>query len=260
MKLPEGLRFDNYGPVKEILVEFIKDYVKKTGVYGVVLGLSGGVDSSLVAALACEAIGANRVLGILLPVDAEKDAKNVEDAQMLARDLGMQHELFELKHAIKAFDALELEKVALGNLTARLRMVTWYAKANQENRLVLGTGNKTELMIGYFTKYGDGGTDILPIGDLYKSNVWDLSRHLGLPEKIVKKIPTAGLWEGQTDEGEIGITYPELDTILFLNLEMRMNEQQIIDWGISESKVRKVLRMMEHSKHKREPLPKPILR
>lgn len=260
MELPEGLRFEDYEPVKERVVYFIKDYVNRSGVDGVVLGLSGGIDSSLVATLACEAIGAERVLGIMLPVDAEKDAKNIEDAKMLAEKLGMRHELFELKKAVAAYESIKLERVAKGNLISRLRMVTWYAKANQENRLVLGSGNKTELMIGYFTKYGDGGTDILPIGDLYKTNVWDLSEHLGIPQKIIKKTPSAGLWQGQTDEGEIGVSYPELDTILFLKLERRMPDEEIINWGISKLKVQKVLRMMNHSKHKRNTLPKPLVR
>lgn len=260
MDLPKGLVFEDYESVKELLIDFIKDYVKKAGVRGVVLGLSGGVDSSLVATLACEALGPKKVLGIMLPVDAEKDDKNVEDATLLAEKLGIQHEIFELKQAVAAYKSLNLDKVALGNLTARLRMVTWYARANQQNRLVLGTGNKTELMIGYFTKYGDGGTDILPIGNLYKTNVWDLSKHLGLPEKIIEKAPSAGLWQGQTDEGEIGITYPELDSILFLTLEKRLTEKEIVEWGISKEKVEKVLTMMKNSSHKRDPLPKPLAR
>ncbi len=260
MELPEGLRFDNYESVKELLVEFIRDYVKRSRVSGVVLGLSGGVDSSLVATLACEALGAEKVLGIMLPVDAKKDTKNIEDATMLANRLGIKHELFELKHAVAAYEPLKLEKVAMGNLAARLRMITWYALANQQNRLVLGTGNKSELMIGYFTKYGDGGTDILPIGDLYKTNVWDLARHLEVPEKIINKAPSAGLWQGQTDEGEIGVSYAELDTILFLTLEKRMTEDEIVEWGIPRAKIQKVLRMMNNSKHKREPLPKPLVR
>ncbi|MFW9844782.1 MAG: NAD+ synthase, partial [Candidatus Thorarchaeota archaeon] len=206
MDLPEGLRFDNYEPVRKVIVNFIKDYVTKVGVDGLVLGLSGGIDSSLVATLACEAIGAERVLGIMMPVDAKKDAQNIEDAKRIAKKLGMKYEIFELREAVAAYDSLNLDKIARGNLAARLRMVTWYARANQENRLVLGTGNKTELMIGYFTKYGDGGTDILPIGELYKANVWDLARHVGVPENLIEKAPSAGLWEGQTDEKEIGVT------------------------------------------------------
>ncbi len=260
MDLPKDLRFDDYEPVREKIVSFIRDYVAKVGVNGVVLGLSGGIDSSLVAVLACEAIGPEKVLGIMMPVDAEKDSKNIDDAKLIAEKLGMKHEIFELKEAIEAYDSLNLEKVARGNLAARLRMVTWYARANQENRLVLGTGNKTELMIGYFTKYGDGGTDILPIAELYKANVWDLARHVGVPESLIEKAPSAGLWEGQTDEKEIGVTYPELDSIIFLHLEKGMSEDEIVSWGIEKSKVENILKMMNLSKHKREPLPRPIVR
>jgi NAD+ synthase len=260
MELPEGLRFDCYEKPRKVIVNFIKDYVSKAGVSGVILGLSGGIDSSLVATLACEAIGPESVLGIMLPLDEQKDAENVADARELAESLQMRHELFELKEAVSAYDSLSLDKVALGNLTARLRMVTWYARANQENLLVIGTGNKTELMIGYFTKYGDGGSDFLPIGDLYKENVWSLSRHVGVSERLIEKVPSAGLWKGQTDEGEIGVTYTELDSILYLKLEKGMSEDEIVEWGIERSKVQKILRMMRNSQHKREPLPIPKTR
>jgi len=260
MELPEGLRLEDYEKPRQLIVKFIKDYVNRVGFDGAVLGLSGGVDSSLVAALACEAIGPEKVLGIMMPVDAEKDSTNITDATDLAENLGMKHELFELKHAIAAYDSLSLDRVALGNLTARLRMVTWYARANQENRIVIGTGNKSELMVGYFTKYGDGGSDMLPIGELYKANVWDLSSHIGLPEAIVKKAPSAGLWQGQTDEGELGVTYQELDSILYLNLEKGLNKADIIGWGIDKEKVEKVLRLMKQSEHKRKPLPRPLIR
>ena len=257
MNLPEGLRFEDYEPVRKVIVDFIRDYVSKAGVKGVVLGLSGGIDSSLVATLACEAIDPENVLGIMLPVDTEKDAKNISDARLIAEQLGMKHEVFELKKAVAAYDSLDLDKVAKGNLAARLRMVSWYARANQENRLVLGTSNKTELMIGYFTKYGDGGTDVLPIAELYKANVLDLSRHIGVPEILIEKAPSAGLWDGQTDEKEIGVSYPELDSIIFLHLEKGMNAEEIVSWGIEKSKVEKVLRMMKNSQHKRSPLARP---
>jgi len=260
MELPDGLRLDDYEKPRKVIVKFIRNYVTQAGFDGAVLGLSGGVDSSLVAALACEAIGSEKVLGIMMPIDAEKDTTNVTDAKSLAKTLGMKHELFELKQAVAAYDSLSLDKVSLGNLTARLRMVTWYARANQENRIVLGTGNKSELMVGYFTKYGDGGSDMLPIGELYKTNVWDLSNHIGLPEKIVRKVPSAGLWPGQTDEGELGITYQELDSILFLYLEKGLSERGIIGCGIEENKVHQVMRLMKQSEHKRRALPRPTIR
>ena len=257
MKLPEGLQFDDYEPVRKIIVKFIKNYIASAGLKKAVLGLSGGIDSSLVATLACQAIGPENILGIMLPVDAEKDAKNIDDAKIIAEQLGMKYEIFELKEAVAAYDSLNLDKVAKGNLAARLRMVTWYARANQENRLVLGTGNKTEIMIGYFTKYGDGGTDVLPIAELYKANVWDLSRHVGVPEPLITKAPSAGLWDGQTDEKEIGVSYPELDSILYLHLEKGKTAEEITAWGIERSKVDKVLKMMKYSQHKRNPLARP---
>ncbi len=260
MELPDGLRLDDYEKPRKIIVNFIRNYVNQAGFDGVVLGLSGGIDSSLVTTLACEAIGPEKVLGIMMPVDTERDATNVDDAKHLAKTLGIRHELFELKKAVAAFDPLSLDRVALGNLTARLRMVTWYARANQENRIVLGTGNKSELMVGYFTKYGDGGSDILPIGELYKTNVWDLSNHIGIPERIVKKTPSAGLWPGQTDEGELGITYHELDSILYLTLEKGLTDKDIVEWGIEEEKVEKVMQLMKQSMHKREALPRPMIR
>jgi len=260
MNLPRGLQFEDHEPIREIIVDFIRDYVAKAGVKGAVLGLSGGIDSSLVATLACDAIGPEKVLGLILPVDAKKDVSNIDDAKLLAEGLGMKYEIFELKEAVAAYDSLNLDKIAKGNLAARLRMVTWYAKANQENRLVLGTGNKTELMIGYFTKYGDGGTDVLPIGELYKANVWDLAHHVGVPKKLVQKAPSAGLWEGQTDEGEIGISYPELDSILFLHLEKGLNVEEIVEWGLERPKVERVLTMIVRSQHKRDPLARPKVR
>ena len=258
MEFPEGLRFNDYEKVREKIVSFIKDYVQKAGVDGVTLGLSGGIDSALVATLAAQAIEPSRVHCILMPVDTKKDP-HVSDAKEIAESLGINHEMFELKNVINAFDPLKLGKAALGNLMARVRMVVWYAKANQNNLLVLGTGNKSELMVGYFTKYGDGGADILPIADLYKVNVRDLARHVKVPEHIVTKVPTAGLWVGQTDEGEIGVTYDEIDTILFLHIEKGHSPDEIKSYGVDPGKVDRVLGMMVRSHHKRNLLPKAIM-
>jgi NAD+ synthase len=258
MEFPEGLRFSDNEKVREKIVSFIRDYVQKAGVNGVTFGLSGGIDSALVAALAAQAIDPSCVRCILMPVDASKD-QHVSDAKEIAKSLGINYEMFELRNVIKSFDPLKLEKVALGNLMARVRMVVLYAKANQNNLLVLGTGNKSELMIGYFTKYGDGGADILPIADLYKVNVRELARHVNVPEHIVTKVPTAGLWAGQTDEGEIGVTYNEIDTILFLHIERKYSPDKIKAYGVDSDKVDRVLGMMARSQHKRTLLPKPIM-
>jgi len=259
MDLPDGLLIDDYEMTRKKIVTFIQEYFEQAGISCAVMGLSGGIDSSLVATLACEALGPENVRGLLMPVDAGKDTKNVKDASDLAESLGMSYELFEIGPAVRAYDALNLGKVALGNLMARLRMVAWYAVANSQNGLVIGTGNKSEILIGYFTKYGDGGVDIQPIANLYKSNVWGLARHVGIPAHIVEKTPSAGLWANQTDEGEIGISYPELDSILYRRFEMGMKSSAIVSAGHSEDNVNRVLSLVAASNHKREPLPKAIL-
>jgi NAD+ synthase len=260
MKIPEGLKFEDYEPVKQSITQFIRKYIENAGVKGVVLGLSGGIDSALVAALACEALGPDSVLGMIMPVRLEKDAENASDAKALAKKLGMRHELFELEPVLKGYEGLYLDKINLGNLKARLRMVTLYAKANQEDLLVLGTGNKSEIMVGYFTKYGDGAADLLPIADLYKTNVIDLSKHMNLPEKIINKTPSAGLWPNQTDEDEMGITYRDLDIILYLLYERKVSLEKIISSGMAIEKVEKVRELLMKSEHKRNPIPRPVIR
>lgn len=260
MNLPEGLKFDDYEAVKQAISQFIKEYVDNVGVKGVVLGLSGGIDSSLVAALACDALGPKSVLGMIMPVRIEKDAENASDAKALAKWLGIKHELFELEPVLVGYEGLYLEKIPLGNLKSRLRMATLYAKANQDALLVLGTGNKSEIMVGYFTKYGDGAADLLPIADLYKTNVIDLARYMNLPEKIINKPPSAGLWPDQTDEAEMGITYRDLDTILYLLYEQEYSPEKIISSDIEKEKVERVMELVKKSEHKRISIPRPTFR
>ncbi|MFW9967912.1 MAG: NAD+ synthase [Candidatus Thorarchaeota archaeon] len=259
MQLPDGLLIEDYKETRTKIVNFIQKYFDGAGVSCMVMGLSGGIDSSLVATLACEALGGDKVKGLLLPVDAKKDAENVKDAIDLAKSLGMSYEIFEIGPAVEAYRPLNLGKVALGNLMARLRMAAWYGVANNRNGLVLGTGNKSELLIGYFTKYGDGGVDILPIAELYKMNVLGLARHVGLPNHLCEKIPSAGLWANQTDEGEIGVSYPELDSILYLRFDKGMEPTAIVSAGYSRENVNRVLGLVSSSQHKRNPLPKATL-
>ena len=256
MELPDGLLIEDYEGPRNKIVNFIQDYFDGAGVSCVVIGLSGGIDSSLVASLACEALGPDKVKGLLMPLNAKKDAKNVKDASDLAEFLGMSYDLFEIGPAVKTYDTLNLGKVALGNLMARLRMAAWYGVANNNNGLVIGTGNRSEILIGYFTKYGDGGVDILPIAGLYKVNVWGLARHIGVADHLCDKIPSAGLWANQTDEGEIGVSYPELDSILYLRFDKGMESDAIISEGYSEENVKRVFSLISGSQHKRNPLPK----
>jgi NAD+ synthase len=220
---------------------WLQENVKSAG--GAVIGLSGGVDSSVVAVLAKMALGDN-VLGVIMPCNSKDE--DTEHARMLAQRFGIKTEFVDLDHAFKTLkQSLPAGKgVAEANLKPRLRMLTLYYFANLNNYLVLGTGNRSELMIGYFTKYGDGGVDLLPIAGLYKSEVVELARVLGVPDEIIKKPPSAGLWAGQTDEAEIGMTYDELDSIL-----------QAIDknetGGIDSEKLDRVRSMIKESEHKR---------
>ena len=194
--------------------EWIKQQVEESGKEGVVLGLSGGLDSAVTAALCKKALGKDKVLGVIMP--CYSFSQDIEDAQLTATTLGIATEYIDLS---QVFDNLlevlpEGSKISQANLKPRLRMATLYYLASKLNYLVVGTGNKSEFMVGYFTKHGDGAVDIMPLADIYKTEVQELAKQLGIPEEIINKPPSAGLWEGQTDESEMGITYPELDRIL----------------------------------------------
>lgn len=209
------------------------------------MGLSGGIDSCLVARLAREAVGKKRLLALILPCHSLKS--DLADAKICARHLGIKIKTIDLS---PVYDKLikilpQAGRLAQANLKPRLRMAVLYYFANKLNYLVCGTGNKSELMAGYFTKHGDGATDILPIGGLFKTQVRALAASLGLPPSIINKPPSAGLWSGQTDEGEMGLSYVELDTILEC---MEDKKRQIF----SKEKVNKVKRMIKNSVHKRQ--------
>ncbi len=231
--------------VTERIVSFIKEYVESCNADGVVVGLSGGVDSSTVAFLCVRALGSERVFGLIMPEKDVTPNQDIEDAKQVAEMLGVEYKIIEISDIVKTFiEKLgEGGKIAVANLKPRIRMVINYFYANNMNRIVAGTGNKSELMIGYFTKYGDGGVDFLPIGDLYKTEVLELARYLGVPERIITKKPSAGLWVGQTDEGEIGMSYAELDEIL---RAMERGEKR------DDEKFRRVEELVNASKHKRE--------
>jgi len=209
----------NFPEIREKIVSFIRSGVDRSGTKGAVIGLSGGIDSTLTAYLAVEALGSKNVIGLLLPEKGITSEQDMDDANEVAKILKIDHQVIEISQVlniysavIPAFDMKNLP--ANGNLKARTRMCILYYHANLMNRMVVGTGNKTELLLGYFTKFGDGGADMEPIGGLYKTQVRGLARHIGIPVRIVEKIPTAGLWPGQTDEGELGVSYEMADLIL----------------------------------------------
>ena len=230
--------------VKVLIVEWIRKNIQEAGAGGAVVGLSGGVDSSVVAVLAKEALG-DKMLGVIMPCESKDE--DADHAKKLAEQFGMTTEFVDLDPAFKTMkhSLPPGNRMADANVKPRLRMLTLYYFANLHNYLVLGTDNRAELMTGYFTKHGDGGVDVLPIAGIYKKDVRELARILGVPDEIVTKPPSAGLWQGQTDEGEMGITYDELDRIL---IAIERNETE----GVDPTKLEKVKGMMKRSEHKRK--------
>jgi len=209
----------SYPEIKDKIAAFIKSKVSESGANGTVIGLSGGIDSTLTAYLTVSALGPEKVMGLLLPEKGVTPKQDIDDALEIAKALGIEYKLIEISQVLDSFSSIipafdNTAKTANGNLKARTRMCILYYHANLMNRMVVGTGNKTELLLGYFTKYGDGGVDIEPIGGLYKTQVRELSRYMGIPAKMIEKTPTAGLWPGQTDESELGVSYEMADQIL----------------------------------------------
>jgi NAD+ synthase len=227
------------------IANWLRERLAEAGADGFVFGLSGGVDSAAAAALAVRAVGPERTLAVLMPCHSQAEdtrlGRLVAETfriPVIAVDLSAAHDVL--------MTALPPSKhcLAPANVRPRLRMVALYYLAQSRNYLVLGSGNRTEIAVGYFTKYGDGGVDLLPLGDLYKTQVWELARELGVPQVVVGRPPSAGLWPGQTDEGEMGITYRDLDRVL---AAIEAGDTS----GIQPATLQKVQGMIACSEHKR---------
>jgi NAD+ synthase len=254
---------------REHITTFIEDSTDAAGVDEAVIALSGGIDSTLTSHLAVEALGRDRVYGLVMPSDVNREG-NMSDAERVAADLlDIEYDVLPVEPVLETMveetpdvtagpHTDDPMKTAVGNARARIRAVYSYFAANRRNGLVLGTGNRSEALVGYFTKYGDGAVDCHPIAVLYKAQVRQLAAHVGVPEDLVEKPASAELWEDQTDEGELGLGYDTLDSILALHVDGPLSPAATArSLGVDESLVADVREKFERSAHKRAAPPGP---
>jgi NAD+ synthase len=240
--------------VKRLLVDFLRDESRKAGFERAVLGLSGGVDSAVVAYLAAEALGRGNVRGVMMPYRTSSPQSKA-DAELIIGQLGIAHELVDITPMVDSYlsTANEADKVRQGNIMARQRMIVLYDISARDRSLVIGTSNKTELMLGYGTLFGDMACALNPLGDLYKTQVWQLAMALDLPKTIIQKEPSADLWEGQTDEGELGMTYEKADKLLYAMIDERRSVAELRGMGFEGDFIRRIGKLVMVNQFKRRP-------
>ncbi|MGB9824437.1 MAG: NAD+ synthase [Candidatus Hydrothermia bacterium] len=245
---------------KKIIVNSIRDRYEKLGVKVGIVALSGGVDSSLVAVLSKEALGDN-LLCLIMPEEGVSPQEDIEHALDLVKKFNINYRIIPINAAIEWFKeryeeieaANKNQKLALANVKPRIRMILNYLYANTLGGFVIGTSNKTELLLGYGTKYGDIAVDFYPIGDLYKTQVWQMSDYVGIPTEIIRKKPSAGLWVGQTDEEELGHTYYEIDRVLYCLVELELSVRETSEvLNLKEEAILDIYQRVVSSEHKRK--------
>jgi len=271
-ELPPELSIDTR-VARRIIAEFIRAQLRQAGFDRALVGLSGGIDSALVAYLVAEAIGADRLLCVLMPYRTSADASRI-DAQEVVRRLGCHSEMVEISPMVDAYldraagpradpgaaaelakpeaEHTDVEAIRRGNFMARMRMAVLYDRSVTWRGLVVGTSNKTESLIGYTTIYGDSASAFAPIGDLYKSQVRQVAKDVGVPEGIIRKAPSADLWPGQTDEGEVGFTYAQVDRLLFWMVDRRRRHDELVAMGFEPAFVERVERLVVGAEFKRQ--------
>ena len=243
----------NAGLATRILTSFIADAAETTGSRGMVVGLSGGVDSALSTALAAQALGEDRVHPILMPYRTSTP-DSARDAEEVNASLGLTGTTIDISPMVDAYYGAhdpDADRVRRGNMMARVRMAILFDHAKKLGCLVLGTSNKTEILLGYSTIFGDNASSINPLGDLYKQQVWQLAKHVGLPESVVAKKPSADLWPGQTDEDELGFSYEIADEVLYLMFDRGLDAAEIVERGYPAEVVEGIERLERANRFKR---------
>ena len=233
---------------------FLRDEMHRVGFENAVIGLSGGIDSALSTYLAVRALGKEHVHCVMMPYKTSS-ADSLSDARAVIDHLGVSSEVAEISPMADAYFAMnkDLDKLQKGNIFARLRMIVLYDRSHSRKALVIGTSNKTESLLGYSTLFGDSASAINPIGDLYKTQVRQLSKFLGIPDSILTKAPSADLWSGQTDEQEMGLTYAEVDKLLYYMVDCRETAEELLGRGFTKELIAKVGSMIRRSQFKRMP-------
>ena len=236
-----------------VLSGFIADGNRSAGTEGMVLGLSGGVDSALAAALATRGLGPERVHAFILPYSTSNPDSRA-DAEAVAAEFGFSARVIDITAMVDAYietEEPEADNVRRGNLMARVRMAVLFDQAKRLGCLVLGTSNKTEILLGYSTIFGDNASSLNPLGDLFKRQVWQLSEHLGIPERVISKPPSADLWPGQTDEAELGLSYTTADEILYLMFDRGLSAEEVVEHGYSAEAVNRIDTLERRNRFKR---------
>ena len=261
MKIELYLKEKELSLYEKIIVNSIKVRVGKIQARGGIVALSGGIDSSLVAVLAHRALGGN-LLCLIMPEEGVSPEEDTEHALKIVNKFNIKYKIIPINKAVEWFSKNfpkgefngQARMMAIANTKPRIRMILNYLYANAMGGIVIGTSNKTELLLGYGTKFGDMAADIYPIGDLYKTQVWQLAEHVGIPTEIIRKKPSAGLWKGQTDEEELGHTYYEIDRVLYALVELELSVRETSEFlGIDEEAVLDIYKRVISSEHKRKP-------
>ena len=238
------------------LTAFIKESVEKAHAKGAVVGISGGVDSAVVAKLCADALGGENVLCVFMPT-AVTPGEDYVQTKAMCKSWNIRYKAISIQSAVDAFSGMLLTgkeaPLEKGNIMARCRMIVLYDKAKKEDYLVIGTTNRSELLMGYMTKFGDGAEDVMPMYNLYKTQVWEMAKVVGVPDEIIEKVPTAGLWEGQTDESEMGITYLDLDKALNVMEQGGSDADMAAAANISEAMAKELRDQVGRMMHKHSP-------